>query len=167
MKAKNKTLLSCGELLIKNQLSIAFAESATAGRVSAEFSLIPEAGKFLKGGLVCYDAALKTSLLKVPRSLIQSFTPESAEVTQAISFGLQELIPADIHIGCTGLTCPGGSETPVKPVGTMFICAVTGKNLIFSERNLYHGNAEEIVLQAIDRIASLLIISVNTGIISR
>lgn len=43
-------LLACGELLVKNKLTIAFAESATAGRISAEFALIPDAGKFLKGG---------------------------------------------------------------------------------------------------------------------
>lgn len=41
-------------LLINKELTLAFAESATAGRAAAEFSLACNAGKFLKGGLVCY-----------------------------------------------------------------------------------------------------------------
>lgn len=161
MRKISDLLLSCGELLIRNKLSLAFAESATAGRIAAEFSLVPDAGKFLKGGLVCYDAALKTSILDVPEPLIRHRTPESPEVTHAIALGLQYLIPADIHIGCTGLTCPGGSETEDKPVGTMFIYGVRGKDLLFGERYFFEGSPEEIILKTIDKTASLLISSLN------
>jgi nicotinamide-nucleotide amidase len=52
-------IAEAAELLISQKLTLAFAESATAGRASAEFSLACDAGKFLKGGLACYDAALK------------------------------------------------------------------------------------------------------------
>ena len=40
---------SVGKMLIGRNLTIAFAESATAGRLSADFSMIEDAGKFLKG----------------------------------------------------------------------------------------------------------------------
>jgi nicotinamide mononucleotide (NMN) deamidase PncC len=50
----------------------------------------------------------KTGLLKVPKYLIEGFTPESMEVTESIARGLSSVIPADIHIGITGLPCPGG-----------------------------------------------------------
>lgn len=46
-------------LLLEKNLTIAFAESATAGRLSSEFSLPDDAGKYLKGAIVCYDACLK------------------------------------------------------------------------------------------------------------
>ena len=72
-----------GRLLIENKLTVAFAASATAGRITSEFSLIDDAGKFLKGGIACYDAAIKESLLDVPHELIDRFTPESMEVTRA------------------------------------------------------------------------------------
>lgn len=130
-------LLACGELLIKHQLSISFAESATSGRLSAEFALVPDAGKFLKGGVVCYDANLKCSLLGVPQVHLETFTPESEIVTCLITSGLQKLVPADIHIGCTGLTAPGGSETEEKPVGTMFLYAIRDIELIFNERMIF------------------------------
>jgi len=67
-----EALLSCGKLLIAKDLTIAFAESAIAGKMAAEFSLVPDAGKFLKGGLICYDAQLKSDILHVPESLIKS-----------------------------------------------------------------------------------------------
>lgn len=149
-------LLDCGKLLIKHNLTLAFAESATAGRISAEFALIPDAGKFLKGGIVCYDADLKCTLLDVPRDQLKIFTPESEIVTCAITTGLQKLIPADIHIGCTGLTAPGGSETEEKPVGTMFLYGVKSNELLFNEKPTFQGAPEEIVRQTVEFLSQLL-----------
>jgi nicotinamide-nucleotide amidase len=145
-----------GKMLIQQKLTIAFAESATAGRLTADFSLIDDAGDFLKGGIACYDACLKEDLLKVDHSLIEKFTPESMEVTKAISLGLAQMIPAEIHIGITGLTCAGGSETPEKPVGTMFIYASLRGNHFFSERMNFFGPREEIVSATVKRCVELL-----------
>ncbi|MNL10671.1 Nicotinamide-nucleotide amidohydrolase PncC [compost metagenome] len=143
----------CGKLLIAHKLTLAFAESATAGRISAEFALIPDAGKFLKGGIACYDADLKCTLLNVPEEQLKTFTPESEAVTRAITVGLQKLIPASIHIGCTGLTAPGGSETAEKPVGTMFLYGIKTNELLFSERMVFQGGPEEIVRQTVEFLA--------------
>jgi len=150
------TLKRVGLLLIESRLTLVFAESATAGRLSAEFSLIEDAGDFLKGGIACYDARIKESLLKVEHALVEKFTPESMEVTKAITEGLRGLIPADIHIGITGLTCPGGSETKEKPVGTMFVYALKNGVHLFSERMNFSGDREEIVSRTLERTAVLL-----------
>jgi len=144
------------QLLIGNHLSLAFAESATAGRACAEFSLACNAGKFLKGGFVCYDATLKSSLLDVPNDLIEKYTPESMEVTKAIASGLRKIIDADIHIGITGLPCPGGSETDEKPVGTMFIYALLHGEPWFNERLQLLGCHQDIVEQTIICLAQRL-----------
>jgi nicotinamide-nucleotide amidase len=147
----------CTALLIGRGLSIAFAESATAGRICAEFALAEHAGKFLKGGLICYDASLKEQLLGVKPESIKLFSPESAMVTRAITEGLARLIPADIHVGCTGLTCPGGSETELKPVGTIFLYATLKGKPLFNEKLYFEGSAEEIVSKTVEKTASLLI----------
>lgn len=152
----NLDLTSCCKLLIDKQLTIAFAESATAGRMSAEFAMVEDAGKFLKGGLVCYDASLKEDVLNVPKTLIDKYTPESIEVTKAITEGLTHLIEADIHVGVTGLPAVGGSETEEKPVGTMFIYALVNKQTLFSERIVFNGNEEGIILQTVNHTAKLL-----------
>lgn len=146
----------CSKLLADKKLTIAFAESATAGRLSAEFSLIPDCGQILKGGIVCYDACVKQDILGVPERLVKKYTPESAEVTAEMAERLRDFIKADIYIAITGLTMPGGSETKEKPVGTMFIHAIINGNSV-PVREVFKGTPEEIVLQTVDRTAGLLI----------
>lgn len=156
----SKLVTACAEMLIDKKLSMSTAESASAGRVAAEFSLVPKCGKMLKGGIVCYDACIKQDILGVAAQLVEEFTPESAEVTQAIAEGLGRVMPADIQVGVTGLTMPGGSETEEKPVGTMFIHAII-KGKPYALREVYRGSSEEIVLQTVDRVAALLLQELN------
>ncbi|SKB45794.1 CinA family protein [Dyadobacter psychrophilus] len=152
----SQIIMDCSSALAAKGLTVAFAESATAGRLSAEFSLCSESGSVLKGGLVCYDASLKIGILRVPKKMIERFTPESAEVTREMAERLQRFIPADIHIAITGLTTPGGSETAEKPVGTIFVHAfLKGKSV--AARDIFSGSQEEIVLKSIDRVAKLIL----------
>lgn len=147
----------CAALLIGKGLTIAFAESATAGRICADFALAEHVGMFLKGGLNCYDATLKQELLGVKPESIELFSAESAMVTRAITEGLAKLIPADIHVGCTGLTCPGGSETEHKPVGTMFLYGTLKGKPLFNHKIYFEGSPEEIVAKTVEKTAFLLI----------
>ena len=142
--------------MAEQNLTIAFAESATAGWLCSEFALTPESGQILKGGITCYDASLKETLLKVPHELIERFTPESQEVTDELAKRLNDLIPADILVGVTGLTTPGGSETPQKPVGTMFVSAMFKGRLVHT-RNVFSGSCEEVIHQTIVAAAEMLI----------
>jgi nicotinamide-nucleotide amidase len=152
MEAK---IAACSQLMAEKGLTIAFAESATAGWLCSEFALTEESGQVLKGGLACYDADLKMSLLNVPRELIDEFTPESMEVTREMAYRLGKLIPADIYVTVTGLTTPGGSETPEKPVGTMFVFAlICGREASF--RKVFAGSCEEVIRQTIIAAAELL-----------
>ena len=81
----SELLIKCSHLLKEKKLAITFAESATAGRLSAEFALIPDCGEILKGGIVCYDACIKQDILGVPENLVKKYTPESAEVTEEMA----------------------------------------------------------------------------------
>jgi nicotinamide-nucleotide amidase len=148
-------IADCARLLTARKLSIAFVESATAGWLCSEFALTEQSGQVLKGGITCYDALLKESLLGVPHELIEQYTPESQEVTDELARRLGKLIPADIYVAVTGLTTPGGSETPEKPVGTMFIAAVV-KGKLYQKRNLFSGNCEAVIQQTIRAVADLL-----------
>ena len=145
----------CSKLMAGKGLTIAFAESATAGWLCSEFALTEDSGKVLKGGIACYDADLKVSLLGVPQVLIDEFTPESMEVTREMAYRLGKLIPADIYVTVTGLTAPGGSETSEKPVGTMFVFALI-QNEPVSFRRVFRGSCEEIIHQTIETTAEML-----------
>ena len=146
----------CSRLMADLGLTIAFAESATAGWLCSEFALTEDSGKVLKGGIACYDADLKVSLLEVPQELIDRYTPESMEVTAEMARRLRALIPSAIQVTVTGLTTPGGSETPEKPVGTMFVYALVNGHAA-SFRKVFTGTCEQIIHQTIEATAELLI----------
>ena len=112
---------SCAKVLADKNLTIVFIESATAGYLAHRFSVSPYSGDVLMGGLVCYDAVIKKNVLNISSRLIDEYTPESLEVTQELVKQSQAKFEADLHVACTGLLKPGGSETKEKPVGTFFI----------------------------------------------
>lgn len=155
-----RKISECSALMAEKGLTVAFAESATAGWLCSEFALTEHSGKVLKGGIVCYNADLKVSLIGVPRALFEQYTPESMEVTRDLAERLGDKIPSDIQVGVTGLTTPGGSETEEKPVGTMFVYAlIKGKPASF--RKVFDGSCEDIIHKTVDATAELLIQAIN------
>jgi len=148
-------IADCAKLLAEQKLTIAFVESATAGWLCSEFALTEQSGQVLKGGITCYDASLKESLLGVPHELIACYTPESQDVTDELARRLGRLIPAEVYVAVTGLTTPGGSETPKKPVGTMFV-SVLIKDRLHSNRYNFNGGCEAIIKQTIAAAAELI-----------
>jgi nicotinamide-nucleotide amidase len=151
-----KSVIACCHNILAQELTIAFVESATTGRLIYDFTSVPDCGQIVRGSIVCYDRSVKESLLKVPSPVIDQYTAESPEVTQLLAEGLKELIPADIIVAVTGLASPGGSETEEKPVGTMFIHAIV-KDRSWKTSLFFEGSPDEIVAQTIDGIAALLL----------
>lgn len=146
----------CSSLLAKQHLTIAFAESATAGKLAYEFALTAHSGDILKGGIVCYNACVKEDMLGVPKETIDSYTPESAEVTSSMCTQLYQKMPAEVCVAVTGLTGPGGSENPSKPVGTMFY-SILYEGALYAHRNVYQGPPEQIIDQSIIAICQTII----------
>jgi nicotinamide-nucleotide amidase len=113
----------CCDLLETHHLKIAFIESASSGYLSSQFSICKNSGaEILLGGLVSYDPSIKINILNIEAKLIEKYTAESAEVTEAMALqGKKLFMQADIIVACTGLLKPGGSATESKPEGTFFI----------------------------------------------
>ncbi len=151
----SEIVLKCSKAIANSGYKIAFTESATAGRMCAEFALTPHSGSILRGGLSCYEVFVKENIIEVPHTLIKTYTAESAEVTQALAEKCALLFKSDITVAVTGLTTPGGSETPEKPVGTMFLYIITPLGNI-SDRYVFSGTPESIVLQTTDRAADFI-----------
>jgi nicotinamide-nucleotide amidase len=119
------------------KLTLAFAESMTAGLLVNEFSKVNGASDILKGSLVTYHPELKIQLLDVDPESIDKFTPESKEVTTEMVKGLVKQIPVDIAVAVTGLASDGGSESEEKPVGTVFI-SVLFKNSLHEFKTVFN-----------------------------
>jgi nicotinamide-nucleotide amidase len=151
----SEIIIKCSKVLADKGWKIAFAESASAGRLSVEFSLTEHSGQILRGGIVCYEVFVKERILHLRHNLIEKYTPESPEVTKALAERTSYIFNSDITVALTGLTTPGGSESKEKPVGTIFLYIITPVGDI-NHREVFSGNAEEIVLQAADRAAELI-----------
>ena len=159
----SEIIIKCSEAIASKGWNIAFAESASAGKLSAEFSLTPLSGKILRGGIVCHEVFVKEQILLVPHELIEQFTPESAEVTQVIAERTAVVFNSDITVALTGLTTPGGSETEEKPVGTIFLHIITPLGVI-KHREVFTGSPEEIVQQSADKAAALILEKISATV---
>src|SRR5690606_13278163 len=117
----NSELNELVAVLNKKKLSVAFAESVTAGYVGCQFSKALKVSEVYKGSIVAYQEVIKSQLLGVSKRTLEKYTAESQEVTNEMALGIQNLYNVDIAVAVTGLANPGGSESPSKPVGTVFI----------------------------------------------
>jgi nicotinamide-nucleotide amidase len=128
----NQTELTELTMLLKDKgLTVAFAESCTAGMLASEMVKAKGSSDVLLGSLVVYQPEAKKKLLGVKQDTLDLYTAESQQVTNEMVMGLKKALNADISIATTGLAGNGGSESPEKPIGTMFVSF------------LYDGKAEE------------------------
>ncbi|MBC5773816.1 CinA family protein [Pontibacter sp. KCTC 32443] len=134
-----------------NNLTIAFAESTTAGMLASEFVKAKGSSDVLKGSLVVYQPEVKIKLLNVRQETLDLYTAESQQVTNEMVMGLKKLLNADINVAVTGLAGGGGSETDEKPVGTIFVSFLyDGKAEEF--REVFDGNTQAIRKKTVDYI---------------
>jgi nicotinamide-nucleotide amidase len=124
--------------LIERGLTIATAESCTAGLLSARLVALAGASAYLLGGLVVYGNVAKQELAEVPATVLAEVGAVSAEVAQALAEGARAKLHADIGIGITGIAGPGGGTTE-KPVGLVHVC-ITGPGKTVSRRLLLPGS---------------------------
>jgi nicotinamide-nucleotide amidase len=123
------------DALLERGLTIATAESCTAGLLVARLTERPGSSAYVLGGVATYSNEAKTALVDVPAALIESVGAVSAEVAAAMAHGGRVRFGSDIGVGITGIAGPGGA-TPGKPVGLVHLC-VSG---------LGHAIAREVVL---------------------
>jgi nicotinamide-nucleotide amidase len=101
-------------------LTIAVAESCTAGLVGARLADIPGSSDVLLGGVIAYANEVKQALLGVPAELIAEFGAVSEECARAMAAGARTATGADVGIAVTGIAGPGGG-TEQKPVGLVYL----------------------------------------------
>jgi nicotinamide-nucleotide amidase len=133
--------------LKEKNLTIALVESVTCGMASHRLSNVKGVSDVLKGSVVCYTPEVKIELMGITQTMIDKYTCESMQVTEALATKLTRLMKADIHAGITGLASPGGSETKTKPVGTIFFCICYRKK-IYKMKKIMKGTPLEIKKEA-------------------
>ena len=106
--------------LKKKRLKISFAESCTGGLLAHSITSINGASKIFNLSVVTYSNDSKSSILKVPKKLINKFGAVSEECCLSMLKNLAKVSKSQINVSITGIAGPkGGSK--LKPVGLVFI----------------------------------------------
>jgi nicotinamide-nucleotide amidase len=114
------------DALLERGLTIATAESCTAGGLASRLTDRPGSSAYLLGGMVVYSNAMKTELAGVPAELIERVGAVSAEVALALAEGARDRVGADLGVGITGIAGPDGG-TADKSVGLVHLCVASDR----------------------------------------
>ena len=110
------------KLLIDKGLTIAAAESLTAGLFQSELAAIPGVSQTLVGGVVTYTAESKINQLGVSKEIIDQYGVVSAECATAMASRVKAMFKTDIGIALTGAAGPGPHDN--QPAGTVWIAII-------------------------------------------
>ena len=105
---------------LRSGLTLAFAESLTAGLAAAMLATVPGVSAFFRGGVVAYQDFTKIALLGVHPATLQREGAVSACCAREMADGLQKRLQVDYAVSLSGLAGPGGGS-PEIPVGTVYL----------------------------------------------
>ncbi len=134
------------DLLLKNNLKIATAESCTGGLMSEMITAVPNSSAVFEIGITSYSNRIKQYALSVPKDTLTNFGAVSKQTAAAMAAGVKNLSGADFGIGITGVAGPSSSEG--KPVGTVYIALCDGKYYWVRKLSLSPFSSREEVRQA-------------------
>jgi nicotinamide-nucleotide amidase len=130
---------------IRRGVTVATAESLTAGMVAAMLADTPGASAMLQGGVVSYQNSVKAEVLGVPAELLDAVGSVDGQVAAAMADGARRLCRADVGLSTTGVAGPEPHGD--KAVGTVFIGVATATRST-SFAYTFEGNRPEIRGQA-------------------
>lgn len=129
------------ELLIKNKITVAAAESCTGGLLSKRITNVSGASEIFHCGIVSYANEIKEKLLFVEKDMLKKYGAVSAVVACEMARGARHQAQSRIAVGITGIAGPGSDGTD-KPVGLVFVALCDGdKTWVREIRTDYKGNS--------------------------
>ncbi|PXA76083.1 CinA family protein [Auritidibacter sp. NML100628] len=100
-------------------LTVATAESLTAGLLAARIADVPGASAILNGGVVSYQNKIKQRVLGVDAHLLSTRGAVDPVTAEQMARGAQRVCDSDIGISTTGVAGPEPHQG--KDVGTVYI----------------------------------------------
>ena len=149
----NKKIVS---FLKSKRIKLSIAESCTGGMLSSAITSVSGASKIFTMGLVTYSNQAKTSVLKVPKKIIQKYGAVSIQCCLAMVNNLSKISKSKICISITGVAGPKGGSRQ-KPVGLVYIGIKVGKKVIINKCNFKNNGRTFIQRQTVKKSLNLLL----------
>ncbi|OGR85917.1 MAG: hypothetical protein A3J74_11375, partial [Elusimicrobia bacterium RIFCSPHIGHO2_02_FULL_57_9] len=145
-----------GKRLKAEAMTLAAAESCTAGMLAARITAVPGSSDYFLGGVVAYSNDLKMSLLNVAASTLAKHGAVSGQCSEEMAEGVRRLCGASLGLSITGIAGPGGGSK-AKPAGLVFI-GLSGPGRTVSHKVLrLAGDREAVRQRAVAAALSLLL----------
>ena len=140
------------ESLVSKQLQeagvqVAVAESCTGGLITARLSTTSGSSNYLSVGYVTYANFSKSQCLDINPVLIERCGAVSPEIALAMARGALRISGSNLAVSATGVAGPDGG-TPKKPVGTVYLAAVSDNGNVMEHYGFYRGNRDRIRYQS-------------------
>lgn len=97
---------SITEIILKQQQTIAVAESVTAGHMQVALASAENASQFFQGGITAYNLGQKSRHLKIEPIHAESCNCVSDKIAIEMAYGVTQLFSCDWGIGITGYAAP-------------------------------------------------------------
>ena len=149
-----------GQLLNKNNLTLATAESCTGGYLAHMITSVPGSSRYFKGSVIAYSNEVKTAQLGVSTEDLKQQGAVSEEVAKAMAEGVRKALNTDIAIATTGIAGPDGG-TIEKPVGTVWI-AYSDKHKTLAKK--FNFSRDRTFIIHWSALAALNMIRLNVGV---
>lgn len=139
-----RRITSIPQLVIENlreaRQSLSLIESCTGGRIAGDLTGVVGSSEVMCGGLVVYQASMKSKLLGVAESLLHGSSVYSISTAAALAQSGLDLFESDLCLAVTGVAGPGESAEGV-PEG-VFSFAIAGRSSV-QERPTIFGIASD------------------------
>lgn len=96
-------------------LTLAAAESLTAGHVQARIAAVSGSSEYFLGGVTAYSLDQKVRLLGVDRAAARKVNCVSAAVAEQMATGALKLFGADVAVATTGYAEPSPADGVTAP----------------------------------------------------
>ena len=149
-----------GQLLNKNNLTLATAESCTGGYLAHMITSVAGSSRYFKGSVIAYSNEVKIAQLGVSTEDLKQQGAVSEEVAKAMAEGVRKALNTDIAIATTGIAGPDGG-TIEKPVGTVWI-AYSDKHKTLAKK--FNFSRDRTFIVHWSALAALNMIRLNVGV---
>ncbi len=109
-------------MLGRPRLTLAVAESLTAGHLQAAIASVSGASEYFLGGVTAYTLEQKVKLLGVSRAHAKRVNCVSQGVAVEMAAGAGELFGADIAVATTGYAEPSKADGVKAPMAWWALC---------------------------------------------
>jgi PncC family amidohydrolase len=145
----NSTAVALADVLIAKRLKVVFAESCTAGLVSATLAHVPGISEHLCGSAVTYRQATKQQWLGIDHHVLADNSAESQIVTELMATQVLSKTPeADYSAAITGHL---GPHAPHTKDGVVFVAI--GRRI---DQQIFLDDSARFQLNSRERVARQL-----------